>query len=155
MRRGIGAQEIFGIAAGRSSHERLAVRLALEHGQAIVVRSDAAGEERIARPQQMLRRDRRADICRSRRHEIRGVSRGDVLHDHSQRGEVAPQRLELAFQKDLLTVEDVDSGVDHLTMHEQRQIADIGNAAHVSKHILHGADAEIRKPERVGGYSSP
>src|SRR5690349_1946645 len=57
VRRGIGAEKELRIAARRGFDQRFAVRLALEHGQAIAMRAQTAGEERVARIGEVLRRD--------------------------------------------------------------------------------------------------
>ena len=43
------------------------------------------------------------------------------------------------------------AGVD---IDQQRQVGDLGDAAHVDQHIFHGADAEVGHAERVGGHST-
>src|ERR687896_63675 len=48
VRRAVGAEEELRISRDRRLDQRLAVRLALEHGQAIVVRANAAQEKGVA-----------------------------------------------------------------------------------------------------------
>ena len=43
------------------------------------------------------------------------------------------------------------AGVD---VDEQRQRGGVGDAADVGQHVFHGADAEVGKPEGVGGHAS-
>jgi hypothetical protein len=51
----------FGLPLARRE-QRFAVPLTLEDGKAVKMRTDAAREERVARIQKMLRRDRRGDV---------------------------------------------------------------------------------------------
>jgi hypothetical protein len=57
MRRAVGAQEEPRVARRGGFDQRQAVRLALEHRQAVVVRPDAAQEDGVAVVQQVVRRD--------------------------------------------------------------------------------------------------
>src|SRR5262249_51650831 len=81
VRRRVGAEKVFGASARRSLDQCIAMYVTLENRQAIHMRPDATGEERIARPGEMLRRDRCRDGGRSRGDEIRSLLRGDVLDD--------------------------------------------------------------------------
>ena len=65
--RGIGAEKEFRIARCRGRHERLPMRLALEYGQAIEMRAQAAREQCVARIEQVLRRNRRRNTRGTRR----------------------------------------------------------------------------------------
>ena len=70
VRRGVGAEEEFRIARNRGAAQRLAVRLALGDRQAIHMRPEAAGEERVAVDDEMMRGDGRGDVGAGRWHEI-------------------------------------------------------------------------------------
>jgi hypothetical protein len=39
-------------------------------------------------------------------------------------------------------------------IHQQRQIAGIGDAADVDQHVVHAADAQIRNAQRIGGHAA-
>ena len=67
VRRAVRAEEEARVAAGRGLEQRAAIRLGLQHRQAVVMRPDAAGKQRVAIHQQMLRRDRRRDSGARRR----------------------------------------------------------------------------------------
>ena len=86
VRRAVGAEKEPRIVARRGLEQRLAVALALEHRQAVVMRTDAALEERVAIQQQVLRRDRRGDARPRAPHELDGVARRDVLEHDAQPG---------------------------------------------------------------------
>ena len=68
---------------GRGRDQRAPVLLALEHRQAVVVRPDAAGEDRVAVVEQVVRGDRRRRAAAApRRTYCARLARGDVLeHD--------------------------------------------------------------------------
>ena len=85
----VGAQEEFVAAAGGHLHQRLAVLFALEHGQAVVVRADAAGKDGVAVEQQVLRRDGGTDKAVGLAHVVGGFFGGDVFEDDFQLGEIA------------------------------------------------------------------
>ncbi len=55
VRRRVGAEEEFGIARRRRGDQRLPVALALEDRQAIEVRPDAPGEQRVAAEVEVVR----------------------------------------------------------------------------------------------------
>ncbi|MNN28133.1 hypothetical protein D3C81_1416910 [compost metagenome] len=42
-------------------------------------------------------------------------------------------------------------GVD---IHQQRQVADVGDAAHVGEHVIQGVDAQVRQAQRAGGHAA-
>ena len=84
VRRAVGAEEEARIVARRRFDQRPAIVLALEHRQAVVVRPDAALEDRIAIQQQVLRRDRRADAAARALDELHGFARRDVLEHDAQ-----------------------------------------------------------------------
>ncbi len=44
-----------------------------------------------------------------------------------------------------------ETGID---VHQQRQIADVGNPAHVDQHILKGIDTQIRQTQRAGSHTA-
>jgi hypothetical protein len=111
MRRAIRAEEKARIARRRRLNQRHAMRLALEHRQTVVMRTQAALEDRVAVVQQVVRGDRRGSPVRraSLADVLRGVFRRDVLEHHLQLGQVAAQRLEHAVDEHGLAVEQVES----------------------------------------------
>ena len=124
MWRAVGAEEEPRVAAGGGGDERLAMRLPLEHRQAVPVRAQAAGEDGVAVVEQVLRRDgrRKRAVGRGRLADVvGGLAGGDVLEDDPQPGHAAAQRLEDPVDEDRLAVEHVDLLIDHLAVHQQRQ----------------------------------
>ncbi|MCY1274369.1 hypothetical protein D9M70_229910 [compost metagenome] len=85
------------------------------------MRADAAGEDRIAVVQQVVSGDGRTDRAAGFLHVLRGVPGGDVLEHHFQLRHVAAQRRHHLLDEDGLAVEDIDGGVGHLAVHQQRQ----------------------------------
>ncbi|CAM2144453.1 hypothetical protein PT2222_160049 [Paraburkholderia tropica] len=143
VRRAVGAEEEARVARRGRLDQRHAMRLALEDRQTVIVRTDAALENRVAVVEQMVRRDRRAEQAGRGvigADVIDGVLRRDVLEHHLQAREVAAQRRHHAVDEDLLAIEQVDVGARHLTVHEQRHahflhrferlraLADVGHA---------------------------
>ena len=114
------AQEEVGGAAGDVLCEGGAVRLALEDGQAVVVRADAADEQRVPIEEHVLRCDGGGDLGGvAGTHELRSITRRDVLHDDAEvrvRVEHAPKD---AIDEEPLTIEDVDLGIDDFAMDEE------------------------------------
>ncbi|MNJ18797.1 hypothetical protein D3C77_131080 [compost metagenome] len=43
------------------------------------------------------------------------------------------------------------AGVD---IHQQRQVADIGDAAHVGEHVIQAGDAQVRQAQGAGSYTA-
>src|SRR5437763_982814 len=64
MGRAVGAEKEFGISAGRSVEQRLAVLLPLQNRQAIMMRANAARKQRVTVKQKVMRRDGGADARR-------------------------------------------------------------------------------------------
>ena len=76
-----------------------------------MVRADAAGEQRIAIEQQVLRRDRRADAARARScTNCTAVARRDVLEHDAQLRKASHAAVEHAIDEDALAIEDVHRG---------------------------------------------
>ena len=121
MRRAVGAEEEFRVARGGGFDQRLAVLLALEHRQAIVVRTNAAEEQRVAVQQQVVRGDRRGDVVSRDFHVLHRLARGDVLQHYLEIAEARNHRAEDLFDEGLLAVEDVDVRVGGFAVHQQRQ----------------------------------
>src|SRR2546430_1684930 len=98
MRRAVGAEEEFGVAARRGAHQRLAVLLALQDRQAVIMRPQTAREHRAAVVEQVVRGDRGGNTGPSRQHEIDSLAGGHVLdHDAKPRetaGDIGEDRLE-------------------------------------------------------------
>ena len=117
----VGAQEKARVAAGGRLQQRLAVLLALEHGQAVVVRADAAGEDGVAVVEQVVGGNGGGQPFISLCHVLGGVFGGDVLEHDGQRRKVAPQRREHAFDEDGFAVKQVHGRVGHFAVHEQLQ----------------------------------
>jgi hypothetical protein len=142
VRRAVGAQEeALAARGGGLATSAWRCTFLLEHRQAVVVRAQAASEQRIAVEQQVVRGDGgRGGALIGRGHVVGRVLRGDVLEHHLQFRKVAPQRLHHALDEHRLAVEDVDLGVGHLAMHQQQQalvlhrlqravgLADVGDA---------------------------
>ena len=96
--------------------------LALEDRRAVVVRIDAALEQRVAIEQQVMGGDRgRGPVC-GLADEVDRVARGDVFEDHAQAGKTLTQGQQIALDEDALAVEDVDRRVGDLAMQQQRNI---------------------------------
>ncbi len=89
VRRTVGAQEELRVAAGGRLHQGHAVLLALEDGQAVVMRPDPAHEDGVAVVEQVLRRDGGAHKAVGFSDVLRGFLGGDVLEDDLQLGKVA------------------------------------------------------------------
>lgn len=107
------------MARGGRRHQRQAMRFALEHRQAVVVRTNAANEQRVAVIQQVVCRDGRADRPLRVAHVFGGVLGGDVLEHDLERRKIAAQRLHHGVDEDGFAIEDVDRGVGHFAVHQQ------------------------------------
>ena len=87
----------------------------------------------------MLRRDRRGNIRPGTFDELHRFARGDVFEHHFQLGQVANQRGQGALDEHGLAVENIDMGVGHFAMDQQRHpdlrhafqhAANVGNRGH-------------------------
>src|SRR6185437_16866987 len=107
MRSGVGAEEEPGVARSRGLDERLPVLLALDHREAIVMRPETAGEERVAIEQQVVRRDRRADVRTCALDEAHRLACRGVLDHHLEPGEAREERRQHALEERRLAIEDV------------------------------------------------
>ncbi len=120
VRGAVGAEEELWIAGSRRRDERLAVLLALEHRQAVMVRAHAAEEERVSIHEQMMRGDRGGDIPAGHFDELRRLARGDVLEHDPQRRKTRDERSEYLLDEHALAVEHVDCRIGHFAVHEER-----------------------------------
>ena len=85
------------------------------------MRAQAAGEQRVAVVEQVVRGDGGGRERAAPGHVVGRILRRDVLEHHFQFGEVAAQRLHHGIDEHRLAVEDVDLAVGHLAMHQQQQ----------------------------------
>jgi len=68
----------------------------------------------------------------------------DLVLDVAGGGTGLDQRLHRARDVERARAE---AGVD---VHHQRQVAHVGDAAHVDQHVFQGVDAQVRQPQRAG-----
>jgi hypothetical protein len=109
VRRAVGAEEELR-AALVAAHQRLAVGFALEHRQAVVVRAHAAGEQRVAVVEQVVRGDGggRVSVASA---TYCAASRVVMCSNTTfSSREVAAQRLQVPLDEHRLAVEQVDLG---------------------------------------------
>src|SRR5262249_40242500 len=85
----IGAEKESRIATRRRPQQGTTMLLALENRHAIKMGPYATDEQRVARPEQMLRRDGCADVAGSRCYKLHGFGRCHVLEHDPQAGEIA------------------------------------------------------------------
>ncbi len=93
MRCAVGAEEELRIAGNGRFDQRMPMRFALQHRQAVQVRADATGEDRVAIQQQVLRRERGGDARARALHELDARPRRDVLEHHLEAREALDDRL--------------------------------------------------------------
>ena len=105
--------------------------LALGDGQAIGVRAQPAGEQRVAIDGDVLRRDGRGDVRPRARHEQRRLLGRDMLQHDPQLRIIVQQRAQDAVDEHRLAVEDIDVGIGDLAMNQQRH----ADALHRLQHL--------------------
>jgi len=99
-----------------------------------------AGEDRVTVDDEMLRRDRRADIRTGTLDELYRFFRGDMLEDDFEGREIASYRLEHPVDKHRLAIKDVHDRIGHLAMDAQHH-ADLLHAGKRRIDILNVGDA--------------
>ena len=151
VRRAVGAEEEARIAAGGGAEQRLPIALALQDRQAVVVRPDAAGENRVAIVQQMLRRDGRGDAGRAPATNSHRARRRDVLEHHAQAGKALEQGLQHRIDEVSFTVEHIDIGRAATSPCTSKRHADFFHAREHPVHLRDVGDAGIRVGRRAGG----
>lgn len=119
MGRAIGAEEKFGRAGHGGLAHRDAMLLALGDGQAISMGADAADQHCIAVNTDMLRGDRRGDICRRVGDKLRGFGGSNMLEHDFERGQALHQWRKRALDKHRLTIENIDIGIGDFAMGEE------------------------------------
>jgi hypothetical protein len=125
------------------------VLLALEDGQAVVVRAQAADEQRVAVQHHVLRRHRGAHAPRGRAaHELHRLARRDVLQHNAQRRHAGDERREDVSQEAGLTIKDVHVSARHLAVHQQRQPSG-GHGLQRRLHLRGGGVGAVWQRERV------
>ncbi len=121
VRRAVGTEEEARVVTSGGFEQRLAVSFALQHGQAVVVRTDAALEDRVAVHQQVLRRDRRGDAGPRGADEFHGCRCRNVLEDDLEAGYMLDDARQYFVDERVFAIEDVHRGVGHLAMHLQHE----------------------------------
>ena len=119
MGRRIGAEEEFGAAGGGHADQRLPVGFALEHGQAVVMRTHATGEDGVAVVEQVVGGDGGAHVRPGFGHELRRFGRGDVLEDNAQGRVARCNRRQYAIDKDALAIKDINVSMGYLAMNTE------------------------------------
>ena len=134
------AQKKLCIARGDRAQQCLAVTLALQHRQTVIVRSDTAFEHCIAAVHQVVDRYGRPDTRSRFKDEIDGVPCSDMLEYDFQLGKAFHRRRQNAVDEDFLAVKDIDRWVSNFTVNQKGQartlhllqytvaFADIGDA---------------------------
>ncbi len=122
MRSAVGAEEEFRIATRRCAHQRLAVLLALQHRQTVIVRPDAAREHCAAVVKQVVRGDRGGDVRTPRQHELHRLAGGCVLDHDAKPREAARDLCQDCVEKHALAIENVHARSRDLSMNEQGQL---------------------------------
>src|SRR4051794_28028313 len=92
VRGAVGAQEKTRIAARHDREQGLAVRFALEHGQAEMMRADSAVKKRIAIKQKMMWGNRGGDAGPRVADELDRRARSHMFEYHAQPGPSRHQR---------------------------------------------------------------
>ena len=120
MRRAVGAQKEARRAGGHGLEQRGPMRLLLEHRQAVVMRPDAADEQRIAIHQQVLRRDGGGDAVACADARTRTAARV-VMCSNTMRscGWRAVQRRQHALNEARLAIKHIDRRIGHFAVHLQ------------------------------------
>ena len=140
VRRGVGAEEELRAARGRGASQSETMLLALGDRQAIEVRTDAALEDRIAVVAEMMRRDRAAHAVGMRLDEGHAFAGGDVLQHDLQARMALQQRHQHLVEEHRLAVEDVDVGIGHLAVDQQRH-AGLLHRLQAFRDAVHRGDA--------------
>ena len=143
VRRGVGAEEELRAARGRGAPQRQAMLLALGDRQAIEVRTDAALEDGIAVVAQVMRRDRAAHARADGLDEGHAFAGRDVLQHDLQPLMPPEQRRQHLVEEHRLAVEDVDVGIGHLAMDQERH-AGLLHRLEAAGDLVHRGDAVRR-----------
>src|SRR2546426_3915244 len=105
---------------------------ALQYRQAIEMWVNAADQQGITRPKQMLRGDGGTYVARSGSNEIGSLLGGYVLEHDLERWKVAHDASKQPIDENALPVEHIDIGVGDFAMDQQRQST-----------VLHGSKRRI------------
>src|SRR3984885_15269360 len=122
VRGAVGAEEKPGIAAGQRFEQAATIGFGLEQRQAVVVRTQSAGEQRIAVQQQVLRRDGCRDAAACGAHEFDRRPGAYVLEHDPQARPALGQWRQYLLDEAGLALEYVDPRVSDLAVHQQWQI---------------------------------
>src|SRR3984957_6469223 len=99
MRGAVRAEEEFRVADRRRGPKRQPILLALQDWQAVVMRTQSAGEERVAVEKQMVRRDRGRNAGAGFLHELNAGARADMLEHDPQSGKALDEVCEHGFDE--------------------------------------------------------
>ncbi|VDZ83744.1 Uncharacterised protein [Kluyvera intermedia] len=120
MRRGVSAEESTGKTAGNQFTQRLLVDVTLKNWQAVKVRAYAANQHMIAVKHQVLWCNRGGNKVIAIAHVFRRVFGGDMFKHDLQARQPLAQWLHDGIDKARFAVENVDIGVGHFPVNQQR-----------------------------------
>ena len=134
-----------------ASISALPIALALQHGQAVVVRTDAALEDRVAIQQQVLRRDgRRRRPCARCLHELHGFARRHVLEHDAQPRKALDDRRRTRSMNTRSRSNTSTSGVGDFAVHLEHAGRTSSIASSTRIDVLDRSDAGVGMRRRAG-----
>ena len=142
VRRAVGPEKELRAAADGGLHQRFAVTLPLQHGQAVEVRTQAAGEHRRAIEQQVLGGERGREVPMIA-HERHRFARRRMLEDDPQSGQPFDQRRQHPINETGFAIKGVDGRIGDFAMDEQRQV-EFSHALEHRQGVVKIANAGIR-----------
>ena len=149
MRRGVGAEEIAGVARSRRLAQRRAIARGLDHRHGVHHRLDAGAEPIGAGEIEMIGRDRAADLRRRALDELGALFRRQMLERHAQTGKFFDPFRQTPLDEHRFAVENIDVGTDLLAVHEERH-ADLFHAVEDARDVAIVGDAGRRIGRGVG-----
>src|SRR3954452_15842272 len=118
MRCAIRAEKEFRVAAGCDFNEFLAMNLAFQYREAVVVRPETALEECIAAQQQVVNSNCGGDIARGIKGKFHRLLGGDMFEHDAQLRKSLCDRNQHPLEKDFFPVEYIDLRVRDFTVHQ-------------------------------------
>ncbi len=130
MRRRIRTEEKFRRARCRNAAQGKTMLFALRYRQTIMMRTNAPFKHGVAIDFQMMRRNRRCNIGGACLNKRGGVRSCDMLEHNFQLRKISHNINKDALDKHGFAIKDINVGVRHLAMHQQRHADALHGAQH-------------------------
>ena len=151
VRRAVGAEKKFRATGNGGLDQRLTMRFAFQHRQAIQMRTNTAGEHGVAVVEQMVRSDRGSDIGVGALYKLYRLASGDMFKHNFEARVATKQRQQHAINEHGFAIKNIHRRVGHFAMQQQRQAGFFHRRKHrfAAQQIGHARVRVRRRARRI------